>query len=78
MTIRLEVGNKYLTRDGRVAEVIGIIANEFLPVGENNYRVRIGGNQHEEYFICKDGFAQPLNILGGRKEASEDLVSEVE
>lgn len=72
-SIKLEIGKEYKTRDGRIA-----IVQDKSPFHENAYAVRIsdGGNE-KLYFIQGNGFAQPIDILGGRLQTQEDLVEEI-
>lgn len=76
--MKLEVGKRYVTRDGRKAKVDcrgGLFIGE--NPAENNFQVKIEGNDQLINFICEDGFAMPTNVVGGRKETSEDLIAEI-
>ncbi len=66
MTIKLEVGKRYLARDGRVAAVV---ANS--PYG---YVIKIGD---VETFKDENGLTRPSRITFSRKEAESDLIWEI-
>lgn len=77
-------GKTYLTRDGRKAK-LEYFPND-IPHLMSPYVCEIEGagqtNEegiflHNVYFVQDDGFMQPKNLVEGRKETPEDLVSEL-
>lgn len=69
MTIKLEVGKRYLTRDGRVAQVTG------KKDGKEDYNFIVSSDGGDERWLAQeDGH---FHSIDGRVELPQDLILEV-